>query len=283
MARLQEEMSKLVSTVDSEAGPEGPATAEDLSRMTQELDAFTERMEAEGVQPEDLLKAILGEDAANSIVPAAKAERDQDETKGESSSSAKVEKEEESGKKGTTSTFEDTIRRTMARMEASDANATEATHTSSTEEEDMLAKLLKAVESGGGDGDEGDMSKMFVGMMEQLTNKDMLYEPMKELDGKFPEYLKKNGSKIPAADFTRYSNQQRIVKNIVNKFEERGYSDEDAGCRAYIWERMQAMQAEGSPPEDLIANPFPGMGVPGLGGGGGEGEGEGEDVGCPPQ
>jgi len=65
----------------------------------------------------------------------------------------------------------------------------------------------------------------------------------------------------------------------VQKFEEKGYSDEDAGCREFIWERMQKMQAEGSPPEDLIANPFPGMGggIPGFGGGG-----EGEPQ-CPTQ
>jgi len=84
---------------------------------------------------------------------------------------------------------------------------------------------------------------------------------------------------LPADEKTRYENQRRIVSEIIGKFEERGYSDEDSRCREFIWERMQKMQAEGSPPEDLIANPFPGMGMPGLGGGG---EG-GEDPQCPTQ
>jgi peroxin-19 len=268
--------------------------------MGKELEEFTERMEKEGVKPEDLLKAILGEEDAEKVVGKAAKIRKQTESEGtngngEGSSKPLVNAAptgRSTGKDtkttaaaGTNTTFEDTIRRTMERMSTSDATATNAASQSANSEEDMLAQLLKAMETeaGAGDGEDGDLSKMFLGMMEQLTNKDMLYEPMKELDDKFPEWLtkKEKEGKLPAVDMKRFRNQSGIVREIVSKFEERSYSDDDPQCREFIWERMQRMQNEGSPPEDLIVNPFPSMGgLPGLGSGAGA---AGEDVGCPTQ
>ena len=300
MSHLNAEMTALIANMSHDpAAPD--TTPEQLGQMGKELEQFTERMEKEGVKPEDLLRAILGEEDAEKVVDKAAEIREHGGKErldgkesieggkptleattavddGSSGSDAKA-----GAATGTHTTFEDTIRRTMERMSTSDASATNATAQSGGAEEDMLAQLLKAMETGGGgaDGEDGDLSKMFLGMMEQLTNKDMLYEPMKELDEKFPDWLakKKKGGKMPQADMTRYENQRVIVREIVGKFEERGYSDEDPRCIEFIWERMQKMQNEGSPPEDLIANPFPGMGgLPGLGGKEG-----GEDAGCPTQ
>jgi peroxin-19 len=274
-------------------------TPDQFAQMDKELEQFTERMEKEGVKPEDLLKAILGEGDAEKVLDKAADVRKQSEIEGvgegpskskktaaaaESSTGRDVKPTTTTAAAATNTTFEDTIRRTMERMSTSDATATNAATQPASSEDDMLTQLLKAMETeggGGADGDDGELSKMFLGMMEQLTNKDMLYEPMKELDEKFPEWLakKEQEGKLPAEDMTRYRNQRGIVREIVGKFEERGYSDGDPRCREFIWERMQRMQNEGSPPEDLIANPFPGMGgVPGLGAGEG-----GEDVGCPTQ
>jgi len=90
-----------------------------------------------------------------------------------------------------------------------------------------------------GEGSEEDFSKMLLGMMEQLTNKDILYEPMKELHDKFPAWLEKNGSSQKADDLKRYQEQQLYVKEIVEKFEEKTYTDDNAKDREYIVERMQ--------------------------------------------
>ena len=145
---------------------------------------------------------------------------------------------------GTDTSFEDTIRRTMERMSTSDATAAKAASQSANSEEDMLAQLLKAMETEGGaaDGEDGDLSRMFLGMMEQLTNKDMLYEPMKELDDKFPEWLAKQEQegKLPAEDMKRFRNQSGIVREIVGKFEERSYSDDDPRCtmRSLVCSRL---------------------------------------------
>lgn len=320
MARLAAEMSEVMSKIsmDPAASATNPA---DMAKMGQELEEFTQKMEAEGIQPEDLLKAILGQDIGAKVGEAAHQEHDRresesrkaksksrspeasraavtDDRPGSSSSSAtKTNKQQSSSAAAASSSFEDTIRRTMARMESSSAAATSATTSAQQQksEEDLLADMLRALESGaggagGGSGEDGDLSKMFLGMMEQLTNKDMLYEPMKELSQKFPDYLSSHDpssldtsttNKLSKAEFDRYTRQNAIVSDIVRKFEEKSYNDADPKCREFIWEKMQEMQGEGAPPEELIANPFPGMGGL-LGGGDGEGA-EGVEEGCPTQ
>lgn len=257
LARLTAEMSDVMNKM-SEQAPDTNASKEDLEKMGKQLEEFTYQMEKQGIQPEDLLKAILGEEAGTKVGEAAHEEKERRESQTQSQSRGPESK----------STFEDTIRKTMERMEESGNKATSEAQQRS--DEDMLADMLKAMDSGGQG--EGDLSKLFLGMMEQLTNKDVLYEPMSELNTKFPDWLAQNKGKLKTEDYARYARQREIVKDIVSKFEENGYSDDDPKCREYIWEKMQKMQEQGAPPEDLIQNPFPGMG-----------SGEALEEGCPTQ
>lgn len=138
--------------------------------------------------------------------------------------------------------FQDTIKRTMERMQASGDQATAAAASGSAD--DFMSEMLKQLSSGdlgdlGGDGSEEEFSKMLMGMMEQLTNKEILYEPMKELDEKFPEWLIKNRDSTPKDDLKRYEEQQSIVREIVAKFEEKTYSDSNAADREFIVDKMQ--------------------------------------------
>ncbi|KAF5689787.1 PEX19-like protein [Fusarium denticulatum] len=153
--------------------------------------------------------------------------------------------------------FQDTIKRTMERMQASGDQATAAAASGAAD--DFMSEMLKQLSSGdlgdlGGDGSEEEFSKMLMGMMEQLTNKEILYEPMKELDEKFPEWLIKNRDSTPKDDLKRYEEQQSIVREIVAKFEEKTYSDSNAADREFIVDKMQKMQAAGSPPSDLVGD-----------------------------
>ncbi|RMZ66278.1 PEX19 [Pyrenophora seminiperda CCB06] len=164
----------------------------------------------------------------------------------EKESSAKAEK-----------SFQETIKKTMERMQSSSDTATSATASSS--QDDILAQMLASMEGGGfggggGEGGEEDFSKVLMGMMEQLTNKDILYEPMKELDDKFPTWMDKNKAKTQKDDLARYEEQQTLVREIVARFERKGYSDDNAQDREFIVERMQKMQAAGSPPPDLVGD-----------------------------
>lgn len=135
--------------------------------------------------------------------------------------------------------FQETIRKTMERMQNSGEQASAAA--AADDSDDILAQMLKEMQSGGGDGsgDEEGFSKMLMGMMEQLTNKEILYEPMKELHDKFPEWMRKNKDVVSKDDLKRYEDQQRYVSDIVAKFDEKGYSDSKAADRQYIVERMQ--------------------------------------------
>ena len=168
--------------------------------------------------------------------------------------------------------FQETIRKTMERMQASGDQATAATKSENSD--DMLAQMLKEMQDGGleGAGDNEGFNKMLLGMMEQLTNKEILYEPMKELRDKFPRWMSENRSSTSGDDLRRYDQQQRLVGEIVDRFEENTYSDAHSSDREYIVERMQQvqhvaryiratvanfstqMQAAGSPPADLVGD-----------------------------
>lgn len=140
---------------------------------------------------------------------------------------------------GAEESFQETIRKTMERMQNSGEQATAAA--TSPDQDDIFAQMLKEMQSGGldGAGNEEDFSKMLMGMMEQLTNKDILYEPMQELHNKFPEWMSKHRESTGKEDLDRYEEQQRLVGEIVAKFEDKGYSDSNAADREYIVERMQ--------------------------------------------
>lgn len=145
------------------------------------------------------------------------------------------------GKRPGEASFQDTIRKTMERMQTSGDAASAAAQTA--DENDVLAQMMKEMENGnfpglGGAGEE-DFNTMLMGMMEQLTNKDILYEPMKELHDKYPAWLETHKAKVKGDDLQRYKEQQALVADIVGRFETQGYSDDNKEDREYIVDKMQ--------------------------------------------
>jgi peroxin-19 len=234
------------------AGAGNPADFQ--ATVDQGADVFAKQLEESGIPPGDFLKQLLADvmaeeggsgASAEGLAAAAAAAGLGGSGSGSGSGSAQGSKSSPASTELTdqpAESFNDAIKRTMGRMKESGDKATAAASSEDDISDDMLAQLLKAVEAGAaGAGDEGDLSKMFMGMMEQLSNKEMLYEPMKELDGKFGPWLVKSKAegKVSEEDMGRYETQAKVVKQIVGKFEESGYSDDDPKCREYIWERMQ--------------------------------------------
>ncbi|KAJ5239973.1 hypothetical protein N7468_004592 [Penicillium chermesinum] len=265
LKQLEADMANLMG--NAAGGAPSGRNAADLASMEQGADAFAKQLEESGIPPGDFLKQLLADvmneesSVKGSSAPAGTGSAAASAAAAAASSVAGHGAEQASD-------FNDAIQRTMERMKASGDKATEAASTD--DGDDMIAQLLKAVEAGAsGAGDDGDLSKMFMGMMEQLSNKEMLYEPMKELDGKFGPWIAKNKAEgtVPVEDMERYESQARIVGQIVKKFEEPGYSDEDSKCREYVWERMQELRAAHR--EELISNPL--MGDLGGAGAGAEG------------
>ncbi|KAL1952482.1 hypothetical protein VTO42DRAFT_5279 [Malbranchea cinnamomea] len=224
--------------------------------------ALADELSKSGMQPGDLMKLMLGEefggggsgDAAGGksgsggTAAAAAGGRDSSSQGKEGGSSSP------SSSAGPTS-FQETIRKTIERMQESGDKATAAA--SEGDGDDLLLQVLKAMEAGGAaDADDENLDKIFMGIMEQLSNKELLYEPMKELHDKFGPWLKENREKISKEELERYEEQASLVAEIVAKFEEKGYSDDNPQHKSYVWERMQKMQAAGNPPEDLVSNPL---------------------------
>ncbi|KAI6248202.1 Peroxisomal biogenesis factor 19 [Erysiphe necator] len=168
----------------------------------------------------------------------------------------KTGKTESSIKTETETSFQDTIKKTMERMELSGEQATAAA-AALENNGDILSEMLKAIQGLDMDGEAGgeeDFSKALLGMMEQLTNKEILYEPMKELNENYPGWLEKHAKEVNSADLERYKKQQVYVSEIVKRFESEKYDDNSVADKEYIVERMQKMQTAGSPPSDLVGD-----------------------------
>ncbi|KAI5780335.1 Pex19 protein family-domain-containing protein [Peziza echinospora] len=160
-----------------------------------------------------------------------------------------------------TPNFSDTINRTMSRLQES--GETISSEVADSESDDFLAEMLKQMGSMSGVGDnEEDFSKMLLNMMEQLTNKDILYEPMRELADKYPAWMERNQEKYTREEMAKYREQYSHVKEICAKFEEPSYRDSSTVDREFIVERMQKMQAAGSPPAELMGGMSEGLDIP---------------------
>ncbi|GAB1211758.1 hypothetical protein ATERTT37_000882 [Aspergillus terreus] len=255
MRQLEKDMASMMDQAAKESGTADSHGFENA--VNQGADAFTKQLEESGIPPGDFLKQLIadviaeggGEGDASAAAAAAAAATGASAGPSTQAPAGAADAPPES--------FNDAIQRTINRMKESGDKATAAASEDDISD-DLVAQLLKAVEAGASAGDDGDLTKMFMGMMEQLSNKEMLYEPMKELDTKFQPWIAENkgSDKVSAEDMARYESQAVIVSQIVAKFEEPGYTDEDPKCREYVWEKMQEMQAAGNPPEELVANPW---------------------------
>ncbi|KAE8361407.1 Pex19 protein family-domain-containing protein [Aspergillus caelatus] len=251
MKMLEKDMASMMNHAAKESGTSDDKGFEDT--INQGADAFTKQLEESGIPPGDFIKQLLADVMAEE-------ESGGDATAGAAAAPSTGSAGSSSGGAGAGAppeSFNDAIQQTINRMQESGDKATAAA--SEANSDDMLAKMIKAIAAGADIGEEdGGFMNMVAAMMEQLSNKEMLYEPMKELNGKFGPWLVENKGKGKFSDeeMERFEKQATLASQIVAKFEEPGYTDEDPKCRDYVWQKMQEMQAAGSPPEELVANPF---------------------------
>jgi len=132
--------------------------------------------------------------------------------------------------------FSETLSRTVERMQESEAAQAQ------TETDAFLAEMMKQLDAaGGGDGagSEAGMAKLLEGMMGQLMSKDILYEPMKDLNEKYPPWLATHKEKLPQKEFENYSNQYGYVQKIMGKFDDPKYDEEDTQTKVDLMDLMQ--------------------------------------------
>ncbi|KAG1804065.1 Pex19 protein [Suillus subaureus] len=165
-------------------------------------------------------------------------------------------------KTGEKDDFQSRIRNTMNKLKESESGLKSSDPSSSATSTDPLEALLSQF---GGE-DEEEMQGVLEAMMGQLMGKDVLYEPLKELSDKFPDYLKANATTLTSDDKSRYDAQIVCMKQLLEIFESKDYTDDDDKTRTKIVDLMGELQRHGSPPEEIMGPLPPGlsMGADGM-------------------
>lgn len=165
--------------------------------------------------------------------------------------------------------FEYVMKNTMERLKKSGETVDEKIKNDALggNPEDMLTQLLAGL--GGGDGEGGaggdfDMSKLLVDMLEQLSSKEILYEPIKDLNTKFPEYLAENKDKLDKDKLQTYQQQYEMTNQILAVFDASDYSDSDKSKRERVNVLLESLQELGQPPAEIVGEAGA---LPGFGGG----------------
>ncbi|CAE6443530.1 hypothetical protein ACGC1H_006099 [Rhizoctonia solani] len=146
--------------------------------------------------------------------------------------------------------FQRTIRQAMDKLKTSDENAKASGPT------DEFAELLKQL--GQGEQDEEGLQGMIEGMMGQLMSKEILYEPLVEMNDKFPGYFVAHPD-LPEAELKRYKAQEAIVRQLVEIYQKPDYSDDNAETNKEVLRLMNEMQDLGSPPTEIMGDVPPGF------------------------
>jgi len=109
--------------------------------------------------------------------------------------------------------------------------------------QEMYGKMMEQFQSMG---ESPEMQAMMDKMMRHILSKDILYQPMKEVGEKYPQWLTENRSSLSDEDIERYTKQQALIMELCKVYEERPESfGEVVGL-------MQQMQECGQPPAELI-------------------------------
>nr|GMD94241.1 peroxisome biogenesis protein 19-1-like [Ipomoea batatas] len=91
-----------------------------------------------------------------------------------------------------------------------------------------------------------DMESIVETMMQQLLSKEVLHEPMKEIEERYPKWLEENKAKLSNEEYDRYGHQYELIKELI------GVYDTEPDNFTKVVELMQKMQECGQPPNDIV-------------------------------
>lgn len=121
-------------------------------------------------------------------------------------------------------------------------------------------------------GNKDDSNIVVDNVMKQLLDRDIMYEPMKEVCTRFPKYLAEHKDILSSEEYTRYGTQYQYFQRIVHVYETEPNNFDR------LMELMQDIQEYGQPPVEIIKELAPelefdaeGMPIMSPGGGGGGG------------
>ncbi|KAJ3291471.1 Peroxisome chaperone and import receptor [Borealophlyctis nickersoniae] len=162
---------------------------------------------------------------------------------------------------GAPKSFQDKVSETMSRLRDSDQKAEQlaaelAQSSGLGLDDEAVEQMMKELEGLMGS---GDFEGAFGGIMEQLMSKELLHEPMRDLAGKYPEWLEANASKLSPEELDKYRQQHVVIKEIVAIYDAcptEAASEEDS---KKVVDLMQRMQDLGNPPEEILQELAPGL------------------------
>ncbi|TYZ64335.1 hypothetical protein PybrP1_012304 [[Pythium] brassicae (nom. inval.)] len=116
--------------------------------------------------------------------------------------------------------------------------------------EEMMEEMMKKFEQMG---EKSDFQDLVDGMMQQLLSKDVMYDPMRQICERYPEWLAEKESLLSKEDYERYGKQYQYFQQIIAVYE----SEPDNYAR--LSELMQEMQETGQPPSEIVKDLAPGL------------------------
>ncbi|GMG21947.1 unnamed protein product [Ambrosiozyma monospora] len=157
---------------------------------------------------------------------------------------------------GKPANFQDLISDTVNRIKSSGEQIDQNLKDESQDDE-LLSTLLKSLDldlgagSNGGDGGSSnteDLSKLLVEMLDKLSSKDVLFEPLNDLYLKYPGWLTTHKTD---PDFEKYTKQYDVIKLIVDKFNDASYSDSNVEDKEFVNVKLEELQELGMPPKEI--------------------------------
>eukprot|EP00892_Ulva_mutabilis_P008329 jgi/Ulvmu1/5869/UM025_0131.1 len=107
----------------------------------------------------------------------------------------------------------------------------------------MLDAMSQAMQGGGGQAD-----SFVETLMHGLLSKEVLYDPLKDIADRFPEWLEANRGTLSEEELARYEAQLAYITEVLDLLEQHGDSKFDE-----LLQLLQELQAMGQPPQELLA------------------------------
>ncbi|KAJ8877228.1 hypothetical protein PR048_021682 [Dryococelus australis] len=123
--------------------------------------------------------------------------------------------------------------------------------------EDELKNMLGNLGLGDGSDESVDFMRFMQQILQCIISKDILYQPLKELADKYPEWLEENESRLEPAELQRHKKHSDLILEVCNELEQESEND-SADMKKQRFDKvmnlMQKMSDCGQLPKELIGS-----------------------------
>nr|BCA90174.1 peroxisomal membrane protein [Ogataea thermomethanolica (nom. inval.)] len=151
--------------------------------------------------------------------------------------------------------FQDVISETINRLKESGEQVDKSIKEEDGNDE-LLTSLLKSLDLNidlkgleGQNGGIDDVSNLLVEMLEKLSSKNVLYEPLNDLYQKFPSWLEKPENQQDK-NYSVYQSQYTVIKDIIQTFNLPDYDEPQN--KEFVNKKLEELQELGMPPKELL-------------------------------